>query len=80
MLAGNRNLGEAGEEFLNEILHTHNDLATCYAMKEEMNRLFELRDTEEACCGWMKWFMAENESGIPQLQKSAELKERRLTR
>ena len=78
VLTGSRKLGGAGEEVLNEILHTHNDLAACYAMKKEMNRLFELRDTEEACCGWMKWFMAAKESGIPQLQKFAELKERRL--
>ncbi len=78
VLTDSRNLSEAGEEFLNEILNTHNDLATCYAMKEEMNRLFELRDKEEAYYGWMKRFMAAKEIGIPQLQKFAELKERRL--
>ena len=78
VLTNSRNLSESGGEALDEILNTHSDLATCYAMKEEMNRLFELRDKEEACCGWMKWFMAAKESGIPQLQKFAELKERHL--
>ena len=78
VLTNSRNLSRSGEEVLGEILQTHNDLATCYAMKEEMNRLFELRDKEEAYYGWMKWFTAAKESGIPQLQKFAELKERRL--
>ena len=78
VLTNSRNLSESGGEALDEILNTHSDLATCYAMKEEMNRLFELRDKEEAYYGWMKWFMAAKESGIPQLQKFAELKERRL--
>ena len=49
-----------------------------YAMKEEMNRLFELRDRDEAYYGWTKWFTAAKESGIPQLQKFAKLKEKRL--
>ena len=59
VLTNSRNLSESGGEALDEILNTHSDLATCYAMKEEMNRLFELRDKEEAYYGWMKWFMAE---------------------
>ena len=58
VLTNSRNLSRSGEEVLGEILQTHNDLATCYAMKEEMNRLFELRDKEEAYYGWMKWFTA----------------------
>ncbi len=66
VLTNSRNLSESGGEALDEILNTHSDLATCYAMKEEMNRLFELRDKEEAYYGWMKWFMAAKESGIPQ--------------
>ena len=78
VLTNSRNLSESGGEALDEILNTHSDLATCYAMKEEMNRLFELRDKEEAYYGWMKWFTAAKGSGIPQLQKFAELKERRL--
>ena len=70
----------SGIEILNEILKSHRVLATCYAMKEEMNRLFELRDRYEAYYGWTKWFTAAKESGIPQLQKFAELKEKRLKR
>jgi transposase len=45
-------------------------------MKVEMNRLFELRDKNEAYYGWLKWFIAVKDSGIPQLQKFAELKEK----
>ena len=40
-------------------------------MKEKMNRLLELRDKNEAYYGWLKWFIAAKESGIPQLQKFA---------
>ena len=68
----------SGIEVLNEILKSHRVLATCYAMKEEMNRLFELRDRDKAYYGWTKWFTAAKESGIPQLQKFAELKKKRL--
>ena len=74
VLTNSRNLSESGGEALKEILNTHCDLSTCYAMKEEMNRLFELRDKEKAYDGWMKWFLAAEESGIPQLQKFAKLK------
>ena len=41
-----------------------------------MNRPFELRDKNEAYYGWLKWFIAAKESGIPQLQKFAEQKEK----
>ena len=78
VLTSNQNLSDSGVEVLNDILKSHSDLATCYAMKEEMNRLFELRNKDEAYDGWTKWFMAAKESGIPQLQKFAELKEKRL--
>ena len=47
-------------------------------MKEEMCRLFELRDPEEARNGWMAWFEAAKESGIEALVHFAELKEKRL--
>ena len=78
VLTNSRNLSESGGEALKEILNTHCDLSTCYAMKEEMNRLFELRDKEKAYDGWMKWFLAAEESGIQQLQKFAKLKVKRL--
>ena len=42
-----------------------------------MSRLFELRDKNEAFYGWLKCFIATKERGIPQLQKFAELKEKR---
>ena len=48
VLTNSRNLSESGGEALDEILNTHSDLASCYAMKEEMNRLFKLRDKEKA--------------------------------
>lgn len=53
VLTNSRNLSESGGEALDEILNTHSDLATCYAMKEEMNRLFELRDKKKPITdGW----------------------------
>lgn len=64
---------------LNEILEEHKELAVCYTMKEEMCRLFELRDVEKAHDGWIKWFEAASESEIPQLIKFAELKRKRLS-
>lgn len=63
---------------MEEILANHEKLAICYAMKEEMSRLFELRNLELAKQGWMKWFEAAKSSGITQLEKFAKLKEKRL--
>ena len=47
-------------------------------MKEEMCRLYELTDHQEAIIGWTKWFEAAKASGIPALVKFAEQKEKRL--
>ena len=47
-------------------------------MKEEMCRLFELRDPMLAEAGWRKWFIAAKESGIPALARFANLKEIRI--
>lgn len=47
-------------------------------MKEEMNRLFETKDEEEARKGWNAWFEGAKESGIPSLVRFAELKEKRI--
>ena len=66
------------EECLHEILNEHQNLAICYAMKEEMSRLFGLTDSTEAKIGWRLWFIAAVESGIPALMKFAELKVKRL--
>ena len=47
-------------------------------MKEEMIRLYGLTDVKEAQDGWLCWFEAAKQSGIPQLQKFAKLKEKRM--
>lgn len=48
-------------------------------MKEEMCRLYELTDYEQALNGWNKWFKAAKASGIPALVKFATQKEKRLS-
>ena len=48
---------------------SHSDLAICYAMKEELLRLFELKDHTEAEQGWKKWFDAAINSLVPALVK-----------
>ena len=49
-----------------------------YAMKEEMCRLYELTDYQQAVTGWTKWFQAAKESEIPALVRFAVQKEKRL--
>lgn len=78
ILTNSNNLKEPKKESLEKILSEHSNLAVCYAMKEEMCSLFELRDPKLARIGWEKWFKAAKESDIPQLVKFAELKEKRL--
>ncbi len=72
------NLSEKKANSLDQILSAHCDLALCYAMKEEMCDLFELRDPEEAQNRWTAWFEAGKTSGIEPLVKFATLKEKRL--
>lgn len=72
------NLRDSRQKHLNEILKDHENLTVCCAMKEEMIRLFELKDKEKASNGWTHWFEAAKESGIPALGKFARLKEKRL--
>ena len=50
----------------------------CYAMKEEICRLYTLKDYDEAVKSWTDWFVAAKESEIPALVKFAEQKEKRL--
>jgi transposase len=69
---------ERGAEHLDTILLTHQNLAVCYAMKEEMCRLFSLSDVSVAEKGWTAWFDAAEESNIPALVKFARLKRQRL--
>ena len=59
-------------------MQDHHDLAVCYAMKEEMCRLYELTDVQQALDGWKQWFEAAKASGIPALVKFATQKEKRL--
>ena len=78
LLKNSSNLNEKSAKKLQSILETHNDLAVCYAMKEEMTRLFEIRDPKAAERGWCAWFEAAKASGIPQLERFARIKEKRL--
>lgn len=78
LLADGGNLPPEKVEVLNTILEGHSDLALCYAMKEEMSRLFELKDPDEALHGWTQWFEGAKASGIPALERFARLKEKRL--
>lgn len=78
LLRNSKNLSDESSEYLDEILQDHKNLAVCYAMKEEMCRLFELKDYEEALGGWTKWFEAAKQSDIYALRHFAELKEKRI--
>ena len=78
ILTNSKNLADSRKSALNTILEEHNDLAVCYAMKEEMCRLFELSDPKEARDRWTSWFEAAKESSIDALVHFAELKQKRL--
>ena len=78
LLAGEDSLSADEVSSLNKILDDHTDLALCHAMKEEMARLFDLRDEDEAKNGWTAWFEGAKASGIPALMRFAELKEKRI--
>lgn len=78
LLMNSKNLSPKKAEALEHILSDHYDLALCYAMKEEMCQLFDLRDPEEAQTRWERWFEAAKTSGIEPLAKFATLKEKRI--
>ena len=78
LLAGRDSLSEEKSAALMKILDDHADLSLCHAMKEEMSRLFDLRDALEARTGWKAWFEGAKASGIPALVRFAELKEKRI--
>ena len=78
LLAGKDSLSDKDASSLKKILDDHADLALCHAMKEEMSRLFDLRDEDEARKGWTEWFEGARASGIPALVRFAERKEKRL--
>ena len=50
LLAGKDSLSDDEASCLKKILDDHAGLALCHAMKEEMARLFDLRDEDEASC------------------------------
>lgn len=78
LLAGRSSLTDEKACMLNKILYDHSDLSLCYAMKEEMARLFDIDDEDEARRGWKAWFDGAKASGIPALERFAHLKEKRL--
>ncbi len=78
LLTNGARLSDEKARHLQSILSDHSDLAVCYAMKEELCALFELRDPLAAHEGWKRWFDAAEASGIPALVKFAELKRSRL--
>ena len=78
LLTNGARLSDEKAQHLKDILSDHSDLAVCYAMKEELCRLFELNDPLAAREGWKRWFDAADASGIPALMKFAELKRPRL--
>ena len=78
LLTNGAKLPDEKAQHLQSILSDHSDLAVCYAMKEELCALFELRDPFAAYEGWKRWFDAAEASGIPALVKFAELKRSRL--
>ncbi len=78
LLAGRDSLSEEKSAALMKILDDHADLSLCHAMKEEMSRLFDLRDALEARTGWEAWFEGAKASGIPALVRFADLKEKRI--
>lgn len=78
LLINGNNLTDEKNRSLQTILQNHHDLAVCYAMKEEMCRLYELTDYQQAFDGWTKWFDAAKASEIPALVKFATQKEKRL--
>lgn len=78
LLSNWENLSQRNAAHLREILDSHSNLATCYAMKEEMCRLYECEDIEAVEQGWNNWFEAAKESGIPALIHFANIKEKRI--
>ena len=78
LLTNGAKLSDEKAQHLKDILSDHSDLAVCYAMKEDLCRLFELADPLAAYEGWKRWFDAAEASGIPVLMNFAELKRPRL--
>ena len=78
LLMNSSKLSDERSNNLLEILNDHNDLAVCYAMKEEPCELFKLTDKEVARERWVKWFNAAKARKIEALKNFAERKEQRI--
>ena len=78
LLTNGASLDAKKAQHLQSILQEHSDLAVCYSMKEELCRLFTLRDPLQAESAWKAWFAAAKESGITPLVRFAKLKEKRI--
>lgn len=78
LLSNSENLSDRKHKQLMEILHSHSNLAICYAMKEELCRLYKCKDMTVAEKGWETWFAAAKASNIPALVRFAENKEKRI--
>ena len=65
LLINSDKLSNSKTEQLQSILQDHHDLAVCYAMKEEMCRLYELTDYQQAVIGWTKWFQTRKKVRFP---------------
>ena len=59
-------------------MQQHEQLAICYAMKEQLSCLFESRCFEKSLEDWQEWFDAAKASNIPALVRFATLKEKRI--
>lgn len=78
ILAKSLSLKKEELDKLNKILEDHQEIAICYAMKEELNSIFDIKNQEEARNRWKDWFEAAKKSGIKPLVKFARLKEKRI--
>ena len=78
LLRKKESLSQKQDIALQSILSDHENLAVCYAMKEEMSDLFALNDYDTALDGWIRWFDAAKQSAVFPLVHFAELKEKRL--
>ena len=78
VLTGQEKLYDDRRKKLDDILDEHLELSVCYALKEEMREIFELKDPEYAQIRWEEWFEKALNSGIAPLVKFAKNKKSRL--
>lgn len=78
LLRNNETLNRQESSKLEEILSCHEELAVCYAMKEELCHMFSITDSATADQKWHSWFDAAKASSIKPLVNFARLMEKRL--